>query len=74
MRLFNFIRAALAELVSLIADDPVLVFGAAFALGVAFVLGRATGVPHRVTGPVLFVLVWATIGGSLWRFVRQHTR
>lgn len=74
MRLFNFLRASVLELISLIADDPVLVFGAFFALGITYVLGRAAGSLHAITGVVLFGLVWSTIGGSLWRFVRSRTR
>jgi hypothetical protein len=72
IRLYNFIRDALAELVSLVADDPVLVFGAFIALGVSYGLSQERGLPHEVTGPALFVLVWITIAGSLWRFVRRH--
>lgn len=74
MRLLTWLRDALAELISLIADDPVLVFGAFAALAVTWVLGRADGALHSLTGPVLFVLVWVTIAGSLWRFVRQRSR
>jgi hypothetical protein len=74
MRLVTFLRDALTELVSLIADDPVLVVGAFVALAVTWVLGRSSGVAHSLTGPVLFVLVWVTIAGSLWRFVRQRER
>jgi hypothetical protein len=74
MRLVRFLKDALIELVNLVADDPVLVFGAFIALGIAYAFSRTHGGAHKVTGPILFVLVWATIGGSLWRFVRKSTR
>jgi predicted NBD/HSP70 family sugar kinase len=74
MRFVTWLRDAIAELISLIADDPVLVVGAFVGLAVTWALGRSSGAPHSLTGPVLFLLVWATIAASLWRFVRQRSR
>jgi len=71
-RVIDAARGLVEQLVKLIADDPVIVGGALLALTMAWLVGRDTALPHVAGGIVLFAAVWATLGASLWRFVRRQ--
>ena len=70
MRLLSFLRAAGAELVSLLVEDWVTFVGGIVALLVMYLLGHDVHSLRAAAGFVAFGLVWLALGVSFVRAVR----
>lgn len=74
-RLGSIARGVVETLVGLIVDDGLVVVGALLALVVTGLLANlAPAIPHWLFGLLLFLLVAATLMGSLLRAARRARR
>ena len=71
MKVLAFVRAAAAELVSLIVEDWVTFIGGLVALLVMYVLGHDVHSLRAAAGFVAFGLVWLALGVSFVRATRD---
>ena len=71
MRTLRFLRAAGAELVSLLVEDWVTFIGGLVALLVMYVLGHDVHSLRAAAGFVAFGLVWLALGVSFVRAMRD---
>ena len=71
MKALNFLRAAGAELVSLIVEDWVTFAGGVVALLVMYLLGHDVHALRSAGGFVAFALVWLALGVSFVRAARD---
>ena len=70
MRVFRFLRAVLAELVSLIVDDAVTFIGGIAGLALMYLLAHELTSLRAAGGFVAFGLVWLALAVSFARAVR----
>jgi hypothetical protein len=71
MKALSFLRAAGAELVSLIVEDWVTFIGGVVALLVMYLLGHHVHSLRPAAGFVAFALVWLALGISFIRAVKS---
>jgi len=70
MKILAFLRAAAAELASLLVEDWVTFLGGIVALLVMYLLGHDVHSLRAAAGFVAFGLVWLALGVSFVRAVR----
>jgi len=71
MKVVAFLRAAFAELVSLIVEDWITFAGGVVALLVMYLLGHDVHSLRAAGGFVAFALVWLALGVSFIRAARD---
>jgi len=74
MKGLRFLRAAVAELVSLIVDDVLTFTGALVALVLTYLLAHRWGVGRSVDGFVLLAVVWVALAVSMRREASARRR